>query len=227
MPVLPDIPAAEAAIVEMTNAFRALHRLAPVRHNPKLAAAARGYARKLAGQSALSHTADGTTPAERIAAAGYHYCQAGENLAAILDTRGFTAGEYARRAVEGWEDSPGHRKNMLLPFVTETGVAVARASPTEPKYIAVQLFARPEAAKYSFKVTNAAPQAVAYTFNGEDNTVSPREIVTHTACLPGTITFATGSRASASSQYEAGDGQVYAIKSTAAGIAVEVSRKPR
>lgn len=227
MPVLPDIPAAEAAIVEMTNAFRAQNRLAPVRQDPKLAAAARAYARKLAGAPALSHTADGTTPAERIASAGYRYCQVGENLAAILDTRGFTAAEYARRAVEGWEDSPGHRKNMLLPFVTETGVAVTRASPTEPNYIAVQLFARPETAKYSFKVTNTAPRAVAYTFNGEGNSVAPREIVTHTACLPGTITFATGSNADASSRYEAGDGQVYAIKSTPAGIAVEVSRKPR
>jgi hypothetical protein len=127
MPVLPDLPAAEAAIVEMTNAFRAEHRLSPVRQNPQLAAAARAYARKLTGYEGLSHTADGTTPAQRIRGAGYRYCQVGENLASILDTRGFTADEYAKRAVEGWENSPGHRKNMLLPFVTETGVAVVRA----------------------------------------------------------------------------------------------------
>jgi hypothetical protein len=221
MPVLPDLPAAEAAIVAMTNAFRAEHKLAPVRQHPQLVAAARAYARKLAGYAALSHTADGTTPADRIAGAGYRYCQVGENLAMLLDTRGFTAAEYARRAVAGWEDSPGHRANMLLPFVTETGVGVVRASPTEPKYIAVQLFARPEATRYTFKVTNAAAKAVSYTFNGEKNSVSPREIVTHTACLPGSITFAAGG------SYEAADGQVYAIKSTPAGIAVEVRRNPR
>jgi hypothetical protein len=227
MPVLPDLPAAETAIVEMTNAFRAEQKLAPVRQNPKLTAAARDYARKLSGYASLSHTADGSTPSDRIAAAGYRYCQMAENLASILDTRGFTAGEYAQRAVEGWQDSPGHRKNMLLPYVTETGVGVARASPTEPKYIAVQLFARPEAAQYKFKVANQAQRPVAYSFNGDDNTVSPHEIVTHTACLPGAVAFETGSGPSASSRYEARDGQVYTLKPAGSGIAVEVSSKPR
>ena len=130
MPITPDIAAAEAAIVEMTNAFRAEQKLLPVRHNPKLAAAARAYARKLAAYEHLSHTADGTTPSARVAAAGYRYCQVGENLASIFDTRGFDADDYAERAVEGWEESPGHRKNMMLPYVTEIGVAVARASAT-------------------------------------------------------------------------------------------------
>ena len=41
MPITPDIAAAEAAIVEMTNAFRAEQKLLPLRRNPKLAAAAR------------------------------------------------------------------------------------------------------------------------------------------------------------------------------------------
>ncbi len=227
MPVLPDLPAAEAAIVEMTNAFRAENKLAPVRPNPKLAAAARAYAKTLTGYAALSHTADGTTPADRILRAGYRYCQVGENLATLLDTRGFTADEYARRAVQGWEDSPGHRQNMLMPHVTETGVAVVRSSPTVPKYIAVQLFGRPEAAKYRFKVTNTAAKAVTYTFNGADNTVAPREIITHTACLPGSLSFPTGGKTGAAARYEAGDGQVYTLKSTPTGIAVEVTRQAR
>ena len=220
MPVLPDLPAAETAIIEMTNAFRADHKLAPVKQNPKLASAARAYARKLVAYEGLSHTADGTTPAQRIAGAGYRYCQVGENLASILDTRGFSGQEYARRAVKGWEESPGHRKNMLLPFVTETGVGVVRASPNEPKYIAVQLFARPEATKYSFKVRNETPQAVAYRFNGESNKVSPREIITHTACLPGLLEFDTSQKAGA--RYEASNGQVYSLKAAQGGVKVEV-----
>lgn len=223
VPVLPDLPAAEAAIIEMTNAFRADHKLAPTRQNPQLTAAARAYAKKLTGYRELSHTADGTTPAQRIKSAGYQYCQVGENLASILDTRGFTAGEYAARSVKGWEQSPGHRKNMLLPFVTETGVAVVRASPNEPKYIAVQLFARPEATKYSFKVRNEATKAVTYELNGEANSVSPREIITHTACLPGTIAFDVAGKADAAARYETRGGQVYALKSTATGVTVNVS----
>jgi len=228
MPALSDIPAAETAIVRMTNAFRAGNGLAPVRPNVQLEAAARRYAEKLAASPSLSHTADGTTPAQRIAAAGYSYCEFGENLASILDTRGFTPDEYAKRAVTGWENSPGHRKNMLLPYVTETGVAIARASPNEPKYIAVQLFARPEAAKYRFTVVNEAARVVSYSFNGENNTVSPREIITHTACVPGTLAFGTATKPGPAGRYETRDGQVFTLKPSAGGVSVEVgSRTPR
>jgi len=229
MPALSDIPAAETAIVQMTNAFRVENKLESVRRNAQLEAAARRYAEKLASYRGLSHTADGTTPAQRVAASGYSYCEVGENLASLLDTRGFTPNEYAKRAVTGWENSPGHRKNMLLPYVTETGVAIVRASPNEPKYIAVQLFARPEAARYRFKVVNEASRAVSYTFNGEDNTVSPREIITHTACVPGTLAFQSATKRGGAGRYETHDGQVYTLKpSDGGGVRVEVvSKAPR
>jgi hypothetical protein len=223
VPITPDIAAAEAAIIEMTNAFRAEQKLPPVTANPQLTAAARAYARKLGRYPALSHTADGTTAAERIAAAGYRYCQVGENLASIFDTSGFDADDYAKRAVEGWEESPGHRKNMLLPYVTETGVAVAPASATEPKYIAVQLFGRPESTKYTFKITNLSGREVSYAFEEQANTVSPREIITHTACLPGTIEFDTGSKTGAVSRYETRGGQVFTVKpGTAGSVSIDV-----
>jgi hypothetical protein len=217
MPALTDLPAAEAAIVQLTNDFRATQKLAPVKPNPQLVAAARAYAKKLAGYQELSHTIDGTTPAQRVKAAGYQYCQVGENLASLLDSRGFTVKDYAGRAVTGWENSAGHRKNMMLPFVIETGVGVVQAAPNVPKYIAVQLFARPEATKYSFKVRNEAAVAVSYTFNGERTKISPRETVTHTLCMPGTLAFDAGG------QYETRGGQVYTVKASGAGVMVDVS----
>ena len=64
MPITPDIPAAEAAIVEMTNEFRRENKLSSLTENPQLAAAARAYAQKLAAGTGLSHTADGTTPGD-------------------------------------------------------------------------------------------------------------------------------------------------------------------
>jgi hypothetical protein len=223
VPITPDIATAEAAIIEMTNAFRAEQKLPPVRTNPQLTAAARAYAKKLGAYPALSHTADGTTASERIAAAGYRYCQVGENLASIFDTSGFDADDYAKRAMEGWEESPGHRKNMLLPYVTETGVAVAAASATEPKYIAVQLFARPETTKYTFKITNLSGREVAYAFEEQANTVSPTEIITHTACLPGTIEFDTGDKTGAVSRYETRAGQVFTVKpGTGGSVSIDV-----
>jgi hypothetical protein len=227
VPITPDIAATEAAIVEMTNAFRAEQKLLPVRTNPQLVAAARAYARKLGAYSGLSHTADGTTPSERVAQAGYRYCQVGENLASIFDTRGFDAQDYAKRAVEGWEESPGHRKNMMLPFVTEIGVAVAPTASTESKYVAVQLFGRPESTKYTFKITNISGREVAYAFEEQANTVSPREIITHAACLPGTIEFDTGAKTGAVSRYETRGGQVFTVKPGAGGaVMVELKEGP-
>ena len=225
MPITPDITAAEAAIVEMTNAFRAENKLPPVRSNATLQAAARTYAQKLGKFDALSHTADGTTPAERVTKVGYRYCQVGENLASIFDTRGFDANDYAHRAVQGWEESPGHRKNMMLPYVTEIGVAVVRASATEPKYIAVQLFARPDSMKYSFKIINKSGRDVPYAFEEESNSVSPNEVITHTACLPGTIEFDTGNKSGVVSRYETRGGQVFTLRpGTAGGVTVEMKQ---
>jgi cysteine-rich secretory family protein len=147
----------------------------------------------------------------------------GENLASIFDTQGFDAQDYAERAIKGWEESPGHRKNMMLPYVTEIGVAVARASATEPKYIAVQLFGRPETTKYTFKITNLSGREVAYAFEEQANTVSPREIITHSACLPGTIEFDIGEKAGAVSRYETRGGQVFTVKPGVGGaVTVEL-----
>jgi hypothetical protein len=184
----PDIIKTEAAIVEMTNEFRSQQKLAPVVPNAALTVAARAYATFLAQSNLFSHTADGRQPSDRVKAAGYKYCQTAENLALNLDSRGFEVRQLARDAVEGWKNSPGHRKNLMAPHVTEIGVGIAKA-PREEKYLSVQLFGRPESFKYQFKITNAAGVAVSYSYGGETQTIDPRVIVTHTSCSPGEISF--------------------------------------
>lgn len=221
MPIAPEIPAAETAIVEMTNRFRAEHKLGAVKPNAALAAAARAYAKVLGRPgNALSHTVDGTTPATRAKAAGYAHCQIAENLAAIYDSRGFTGSEYAKRAMQGWEKSPGHRHNLLMPDVTETGVGVVRVGPNDPRYVAVQLFARPLALKYTFKIANRARETVDYAFAAEDFDVSPRQTITHTSCAPGALTFSVGT---GPARYDARDGQVYTLTPGAnGGVSIDV-----
>lgn len=225
MPIAPDIPAAETAIVEMTNAFRQEHALATLRKNAQLAAAARAYARKLARTDAFSHSVGGTTPSDRARMAGYDYCQIAENLASIYDSRGFTAREYAKRAVEGWENSPGHRKNLLTPHTTEIGVAIARAPTRDLKYVAVQLFGRPRTLQYTFKITNTTKSAVQYAFSGNSHVIGPRYTITHTSCKPSSISFQTGGKNAVRSRFEARDGQVYTLKAARnGGVRVELAR---
>lgn len=205
--VLPDIPAVEAAIIEMTNAYRGRQQLSGLAASDALTAAARAYAAFLARSGAFSHTADGRGAGERIASTGYAWCQVGENLAMHVDSRGFPSQTLAEKAVEGWINSPGHRANIVAPHMTEIGVGVASAPGRDPKFISVQLFARPKSLQYAFQISNTTRQSVSYSFGGETHEVRPSSAVTHTTCHPGEISF---DRFSA--RYEAQDGLVYMLK---------------
>jgi Cysteine-rich secretory protein family len=229
-PTLPDIPAVETQIVEMTNSFRAQNKLQNVKSNAVLTAIARAYATYLAKNGKFSHTADGREASERVSAGGYEWCETGENLASFLDSRGFTSLDLAKSSVEGWINSPGHRKNMLAEFVTETGVGVARAPGDKPKFIAVQLFARPKALEYKFQVSNASSLTVTYSFGGETQSIEPHFATTHTACLPSALTFdsAAGKGSAAktlSGRYQATDGVVYVLKpDKTLGVKIEIEK---
>ncbi len=226
MPITPDLAAAETAIIEKTNAFRKANNLPAVARNPELTAAARAYANLLAAQKndELSHTFKGTTPGSRAKEAGYDYCQIAENLALLYDSRGFTSAEYASRTLDGWQESPGHRKNLLMPNVTETGVAVARTQNSLPRYIAVQLFGRPRSLSYSFKISNRSGSVVDYSFAGETHDVKPRQTVTYTSCDPGDIDFKID-EPRAAGRFSARNGAVYTLlPRDDGGVRVEVSR---
>jgi hypothetical protein len=223
----PDIPKVESAIIELTNAFRREHHLAHVKPNAGLTEAARAYAKFLATSTLISHTADGRRPADRIKAAGYAACQVAENLASNLDSRGFATGRLAREVIEGWKDSPGHRKNMLLPHVTEMGVAVAKAN-GEQKYLSVQVFGRPQSLSYKFKIKNNAAETVHYAFGDSLHEIRPRTVITHTSCLPGEITFQGAGNAltgkTLNARYRTRDGDVYVLRSSASGgISIDIA----
>jgi uncharacterized protein YkwD len=51
----------------------------------------------------------------RVAAEGYDWGYAAENLAAGYST--------LDDAMRGWKDSPGHRRNLLSGYATEIGIA--------------------------------------------------------------------------------------------------------
>ena len=190
--VTPDLPETEAAIVALTNTFRAENHLGAVTSNPALQAAARQFAAYLARTSTFDHTADGRQPSDRVKTAGYRACIVAENLALQQSSSGFEARVLAGRAVEGWKNSPPHRANMLQPEVTETGIGIAFSKDAVPKFLSVQVFGRPDSLKVEFKIENQAGIAVGYMLDGATRQVSHRAVITHTACAPQPITFATG-----------------------------------
>lgn len=214
--ILPDLPRVEAAIIEITNTVRIEAKLGAVTVSPQLTAAARAYAALLAKSGQFAHDADGTL-SDRTQRAGYAHCTIAENLASHQDSRGFESRALARSALEGWLNSPGHRRNVMAPEMTDIGVAVAKSPDKDPKYIAVQLFGRPQSLSIQFQVSNASSETVSYTFDGKPHALAPHMAAAMTSCVGGSLSFETAAGVAFSARYEAANGKSYMVTGGATG----------
>lgn len=184
----PDLARVKDRIISLTNQFRVQEKKRELKVNRDLAQAAQAFADFMAKTDEYGHEADGKTPAERAAAAGYKYCIVAENIAYVFRSDGFTTEELVKEFVEGWKKSPPHRKNMLDPDLMGIGVGVARSAKSG-KYYAVQDFGRPKSEEIAFKITNKSDRTVKYTLEGKDFSVKPRYTVTHQMCRPSDLTL--------------------------------------
>ncbi|PZO72912.1 MAG: CAP domain-containing protein [Mesorhizobium amorphae] len=108
-----------SAVLDATNAFRSARGLPPLRHDPRLSAAAADQACAMAGSGRMSHSGAGHAgPKGRAAARGYGARIIAENVAAGP----WTAGQIAA----AWAGSPGHAANMGLGPVRDFGLGLAR-----------------------------------------------------------------------------------------------------
>lgn len=202
----PDLPQVEARVVEGTNAFRRELGLAPVKRNALLEETARSFAQYMARTGKFDHDADGSTPMARAKAHGYDYCVVAENIARQYSSRGFATAELGRDLVQGWKDSPGHRRNLADPAVTEIGVAIAhRSYQGLQDYYAVQLFGRPASEAVHFSVRNETRSDVRYRVGEKAYTLGPRYSRTHTECVTKALEF----EAPAAKRFEVGNGDRY------------------
>lgn len=107
------VPAAQAydnqelAFLNLINNYRQQNGLPPLALSTSLTNAAEGHSYDMAVHNYFSHTgSDGSSPWDRIRAAGYTYnTYLGENIAAGFDT--------AQSVFDAWRNSPGHNANML------------------------------------------------------------------------------------------------------------------
>jgi uncharacterized protein YkwD len=175
-------------IVDRTNQFRREQQRPPLTVNVTLTATAREFADWMAATDLYGHEADGRHPWDRAKAHGYAYCEVAENIAYVWRSKPFTADELVTEFIQGWEKSPGHRRNMLDPDLTELGVAVAR-SPDTGLYYAVQDFGRPRSLMIEFRVTNRAGAAVKYKVGDKTYDLQPRVVMTHELCRPAEVTL--------------------------------------
>jgi len=114
---LPEVKLdAEAARAEI-NHYRATRGLSALKIDANLTAAARRHSNDLSAHDKISHRgSDGTNPWDRVKGTGYKARLAAENVG--VGQRSF--GE----VLQGWKDSPGHNKNLLLGDATQMGIAL-------------------------------------------------------------------------------------------------------
>jgi uncharacterized protein YkwD len=122
-----QLPEIGRRVIELTNRARSAPQrcgatefapAAALTLDATLTRVALDYARDMARLSFMDHTGrDGSTPPQRISAAGYRWIEAGENLASGITT--------PEQLVAGWLHSPEHCANLMAPGFREAGVAFA------------------------------------------------------------------------------------------------------
>ena len=110
------VPVNQGQAASLVNQFRADHGVRPVGTDGRVVSAASAGATAMARRNAMSHSTGGKAT-KRLGAAGYSWSIVVENIGEGYGSLG--------DAMAGWEHSPGHRKNLLNPQVTDLGVAAA------------------------------------------------------------------------------------------------------
>ena len=219
----PALGEATRLIMEGTNRFRKQEGRGELKSQQQLVATARDFADFLARTDKFSHEADGSEPTERAKKHDYAPCIVAENIAYEYNSAGFETEDLARRFIEGWKKSPGHRKNMLDPDVLEAGMAVAQ-SKESGKYYAVQVFGRPRSAAIEFSVVNESDAKIEYRLGDEDLSLEPRVTRIHQQCRASELRFAWTEAEGKPGSFQPGQGDRFIV--TKEQGKYRVSRQP-
>lgn len=115
---LADVEMVRREMLERLNTIRRGIGLAPLDLDPRLTGAAQAHADDMLARTFYNHLSpEGTTPRQRVQAAGFATDLVAENIAA-----GQTSVEDALGA---WLHSTEHRRNLLDPRLTHLGVGMA------------------------------------------------------------------------------------------------------
>jgi uncharacterized protein YkwD len=118
-----DLRELELRTIRLVNDLRREHGLSQLNELESLSAVARAHSEDMARRGYFRHVSpEGHKAEDRVRAGGLRYRSLAEN---IQLNRGWE--EPARKAVDAWLDSPGHREAMLAPEFLETGVGVSLA----------------------------------------------------------------------------------------------------
>ena len=105
-----------ASIAPEVNAFRLANGQTALAADARLARAAQAHADDMSANAFFSHTGqNGSSVGDRVKLQGYGFCFVAENIA--------QGQKGALAALEGWQKSEGHRKNLLSGNATQFAMA--------------------------------------------------------------------------------------------------------
>jgi uncharacterized protein YkwD len=123
------------SIIDLTNKARGFNGLSALGENPLLNIIAETRARDMFEKQYFAHVSPTGNQASDVAQRiGYHYKIIAENIA---------SGRFLtnQKVIDGWMQSPGHRKNLLSTEVKELGAAIIKGSLSgQETWISVQIF---------------------------------------------------------------------------------------
>jgi uncharacterized protein YkwD len=115
-----------ATAQQLINAYRTQNGLKPLRLNPKLSDAALKHSTDLSKSDRISHYgSDGSDTWDRVRRTGYQARMTAENVGTGQST--------LKEVFRGWQNSPDHNANLLLPDAQEMGIAMVHDSKTQFK----------------------------------------------------------------------------------------------
>jgi uncharacterized protein YkwD len=111
---------------DLINAYRKEKGLKPLKLNTELTNAAKSHSTDLSKWDRISHFgSDGSNPWDRVKRSGYNARLAAENVG--------TGQNNIDEVFKGWQESPGHNKNLLLSDAEHMGIALVQDPKTEFK----------------------------------------------------------------------------------------------
>ncbi len=116
----------EQYVLSETNAARAQNGLAALTTDSQVAAVARAHSQDMLSRNYFEHTnLSGCNPGCRLSNAGYQWRSYGENIHWMSGYK-LSAQDSAKKIVNDWMNSPGHRANILGAFkYAGVGIAVS------------------------------------------------------------------------------------------------------
>jgi uncharacterized protein YkwD len=121
---------------DIINAYRKQNGLKPLKLDTALTNAAKAHSRDLSKWDRISHYgSDGSNPWDRVKRVGYNARLAAENVG--------TGQATFEEVMKGWQESPGHNKNLLLADAEFMGIALVTEPGTEFKSFWTLVLASP------------------------------------------------------------------------------------